>query len=140
MSLLLLSERAGPATSAEHEALDLLLARAGRALDTAGHSDELQRREERFRSLLQHASDLITVLDAEGRVTYQSDASRALFASPHDGLTNDPFETVVHPEDRSRLNDMLSAVTSTDELAPRARAGAVDRARKDLLANARLAQ
>ncbi|MDB4898940.1 MAG: diguanylate cyclase [Gemmatimonadetes bacterium] len=71
--------------------------------------------EARFRSLVQHSSDLIFLLDARGLITFaSSSASRELGYEP-EALVGEALATLVHPDD-------VSLVTGYVELAA-ARAG-----------------
>jgi PAS domain-containing protein len=56
------------------DSLDALGTQVSLALEGASLAEDLHRRqsEARFRSLVAHSSDLITVLNADGIVTYQS--------------------------------------------------------------------
>jgi len=73
----------------------------------------LRANEERFRLLVQHASDLVVVWDAEGKLTYASPAAYRF------SLGDDPpakpdlqsIVTVTHPDDRARVNDIGRQLT-----------------------------
>lgn len=55
--------------------------------------------EEHFRSLVQHASDVIVVIDAGGLITYLSPSvERVLGFSPHERIGRSMFD-LVHPDD-----------------------------------------
>ncbi len=70
----------------------------------------LRKSEERFRSLVQHSSDIITVLDGFGTVTYLSPSIEHLLGySPEELMGQNPFD-MVHPEDRRRLDILLERV------------------------------
>ncbi|MBV8898535.1 MAG: PAS domain S-box protein, partial [Verrucomicrobia bacterium] len=63
---------------------------------------ELRRREECFRSLIENSSDLITVINRDGFIRYQSpSAERVLGYRPADLIDRNAFE-FVHPEDLTR--------------------------------------
>ena len=69
--------------------------------------DALRSSEERFRSLVQNASDMIAILNAEARVVYLSPASqRILGISSSDRLGRDGFE-LIHPKDQPRVKAMF---------------------------------
>ncbi|HLA64304.1 MAG TPA: PAS domain S-box protein [Rhodothermales bacterium] len=63
----------------------------------------MRRSEERFRALVQHASDLTVVLDRTGRVAYVSPATERLLGVPPEDLTGRSPLAWIHPEDRRRL-------------------------------------
>src|SRR4051794_19070970 len=63
----------------------------------------LPKGEEWFRSLVQYASDIITILDAEGTILYESPAiGRLLGYQTHDLVGTNVFN-YVHPEDVERV-------------------------------------
>ncbi len=67
---------------------------------------ELGRREQWFRALIENAGDMITVLDEEGRVRYESPAvTRNLGYTPASGAS---LYDRVHPDDRERLQKGLA--------------------------------
>jgi diguanylate cyclase (GGDEF)-like protein/PAS domain S-box-containing protein len=62
--------------------------------------EELGRQEERFRSLVQHASDITVVLDRSGLVTYASPALDRILGLPAEAATGTRTSQWVHPDDR----------------------------------------
>lgn len=63
----------------------------------------LQESELRFRSLVQNSSDIITILEADGTIRYESPSlERILGYKPEDMLGRSAFE-FVHPDDRPRV-------------------------------------
>jgi diguanylate cyclase (GGDEF)-like protein/PAS domain S-box-containing protein len=68
--------------------------------------------EERFRSLVQNASDLITVIDPDTTVRYQSPAIRRVLGFDAESALGGRLADVVHPEDRAQflaaLGDLMS--------------------------------
>ncbi|HKT68963.1 MAG TPA: PAS domain S-box protein [Terriglobales bacterium] len=63
----------------------------------------LQESELRFRSLVQNSSDIITILEADGAIRYQSPSiERILGFSPEELLERNAFD-LVHPDDRARV-------------------------------------
>ncbi|HEY3758803.1 MAG TPA: EAL domain-containing protein [Solirubrobacteraceae bacterium] len=71
---------------------------------------EIQRRssEERFASLVQHSSDLITVVGADATITYQSPSCEHVLGYPPDELVGTRFDRIVAKEDASRLLQLLA--------------------------------
>ena len=66
--------------------------------------------EARFRSLVQNASDVITVVDAAGTIVYESDAiERVMGFEPSTRVGSSIFGYVL-PEDAATLRDALAAV------------------------------
>jgi diguanylate cyclase (GGDEF)-like protein/PAS domain S-box-containing protein len=73
---------------------------------------EVQTSEQRFRTLVQNSSDVFLIIDAAGRVSYQSPAvERVLGHPPMDG-GGDGF-AYTHPDDRERLTAVLREVAAT---------------------------
>lgn len=67
----------------------------------------LRDREERFRLLIENAHDIITVLDVEGRIRYESPSLRSVLGhDPWDLIGTDFFDKV-HPEDVSAVREAL---------------------------------
>ena len=65
--------------------------------------DSLREREERFRSLVQNASDIIVVLDEDGQILYESPAvERVLGFTPEERMGTNAFD-LIHPEDRETV-------------------------------------
>jgi diguanylate cyclase (GGDEF)-like protein/PAS domain S-box-containing protein len=74
--------------------------------------------EERFRSLVQYSSDIITILDAEGTVQYVSPAvERITGYKPEERIGTNAFDTV-HPDDGDRALDTFAEVLKRPGLHP----------------------
>jgi len=68
------------------------------------------RNERRFHSMVQHSSDLITLLDAERRVMYQSPAVAAVLGRSPASLLGHPLNDLVHPDDLLAVHAQLTKV------------------------------
>jgi PAS domain S-box-containing protein len=67
----------------------------------------LRRREEYFRSLIENTMDLMTILDREGLVLYQSPSvERVLGYNPAEWIGGNVFEWM-HPEDSGVMRELL---------------------------------
>src|SRR5262249_33866628 len=73
--------------------------------------DARDQSESRSQSLVRHASDLITIVDASGVVTYASPSARALLGWT-DAAPNVPLTDLVHVEDVARLRRLLASWVS----------------------------
>ena len=67
----------------------------------------VKRNERRFRALVQNASDVVLICNAEGAVTYQSPTAETMWGFAADGLMGKPLLTAVHPDDQFAFEDML---------------------------------
>ncbi len=93
------------------DALGALATQVSLAVEAASLSADLHRRqsEARFRSLVAHSSDLITVLDAKGIVTYQSPSIETVLGYSVDDVEGARFDRLVSPSDRPLLAQLLAA-------------------------------
>lgn len=66
--------------------------------------------QERFRSLVSNASDLITILDADGTIRYESPAIERLLGYGEDELIGRNAFDYVHPDDLPRLCSRFEGV------------------------------
>jgi PAS domain S-box-containing protein len=69
--------------------------------DTLHHERAEARREaeNRFRSLVANASDVIIVLSRDGVVVYASPSTQRLFGVPPEQLLGEPLERLLHPDE-----------------------------------------
>jgi diguanylate cyclase (GGDEF)-like protein/PAS domain S-box-containing protein len=109
--VLLLSARA-PVARELVDSLESLSSQVSLAVEGANLGEDLHRRksEARFRSLVAHSSDLITVLDAQGVVTYQSPSVDRVLGYRPDEMEGTEFARLLAPSDRPRLTQILSGV------------------------------
>jgi diguanylate cyclase (GGDEF)-like protein/PAS domain S-box-containing protein len=72
----------------------------------------------RYRSLVENTSDILTLIDADGTVHYESSAlERVMGYRPEDQLGTNAFDWV-HPDDLERALDIFVEVLSTPGLHP----------------------
>ncbi len=64
----------------------------------------LRAREAYYRSLIENASDLITVVTSDGLIHYQSPSSEGILGFPPTELAGTPFIDLVHPDDRGAMD------------------------------------
>jgi PAS domain S-box-containing protein len=77
---------------------------------------EMRKSAERFRSLIENAQDIITVIDPQGVFLFQSPASRRLLGrSPEEFVGRNAFE-FVHPEDAAGVQEALRRVVESPDL------------------------
>ncbi len=80
--------------------------------------EELQRREEHFRSLIENASDLITILDEDGTIRYQSPSIERMLGYKPEELLNKNIVEFLHPEDVPNVLDALTYAIRNSGVAP----------------------
>ncbi|HVM41033.1 MAG TPA: diguanylate cyclase [Acidimicrobiia bacterium] len=103
------SEYYGPirdSRRATDRALVALLGAAAAGLVLLNHRAAAARRrsEARFRSLVQNASDIITVVDGQGRIAYDSPAVEHTLRFDPDERVGQPFRDYVHPDRNTWLD------------------------------------
>src|SRR5262249_14211737 len=94
------------------DSLEALATQVSLALEGAVLAADLHRRESeaRFRSLVAHSSDLITVLAADGTVIYQSPSIERLLGYGVDEIEGTRFDRLLNEPDRPRLARMLTGL------------------------------
>jgi PAS domain S-box-containing protein len=73
--------------------------------------ESLKNNEERFRMLIQNASDIITIYDQDGTVKYESPAVESIlgYKPEHRVGRNINMDPIIHPDDRKIMIDLLKA-------------------------------
>ncbi|WP_436903182.1 sensor histidine kinase [Halovenus halobia] len=66
-------------------------------------------------TLALHSTDLLTVLDTEGVIQYESPAVECLYGFEQDELVGDHIEDYVHPDDRERTLAAFRRVVADDD-------------------------
>jgi diguanylate cyclase (GGDEF)-like protein/PAS domain S-box-containing protein len=75
------------------------------------HVQELEASERRFHSAFTHASIGMALLDFDGRILQANHALRTLVGHRDDELVQQPFQDVVLPADRGKLDQQLGLVS-----------------------------
>jgi diguanylate cyclase (GGDEF)-like protein/PAS domain S-box-containing protein len=85
---------------------------AGLVRETAQLSAEVHRRrgEARLGALVRHSSDVITILDRDATVAYQSPSIEAILGYDADTLLGQRFATLVSESDRTRFAQAVATV------------------------------
>lgn len=73
--------------------------------------------ERQFRALVEHASDMVLVLDGQGRIRYANPAARRL-GYDVDAWLGQPAFAAVYPEDQARVQAAFHAVVAQAERRP----------------------
>ncbi|MEV6595615.1 bifunctional diguanylate cyclase/phosphodiesterase [Actinoplanes sp. NPDC051346] len=77
----------------------------------AERTAELYAREQRFHALVQHSSDVVTVVGPDAEVLYQSESVQRVFGYPAEILTGRRLTSLVDAESATRLADALRSVS-----------------------------
>ena len=98
------------ASHALRDSLTALATEVSLALESAALTEEvhLRRGEARFGSLVQHASDLITVLDAKATVVYQSPSIERVLGYTPEEVLGTRFDRLLQPGEEGRLPVVLA--------------------------------
>ena len=70
---------------------------------------ELDRSEQRFRSLVQSSSDVVTVINGDGAITYQSPSIGRVFGHDSEGLLDTSYFDLVHLDDHAALTTLIDS-------------------------------
>jgi PAS domain S-box-containing protein len=77
----------------------------------------LRQKEERFRSLIENGLDIITVLDAEGVIDYESPSIERILGYKPETLIGKNLIQYIHPEDQSHVLKTLAQTIKNSYLA-----------------------
>lgn len=75
-------------------------------------SKRLRESEARFRSLVQHGSDIMLVLDKDARIRYISPSLERVTGVPPEQVQNQPLMERIHPDDRETVAAFLRAAAA----------------------------
>jgi diguanylate cyclase (GGDEF)-like protein/PAS domain S-box-containing protein len=82
-------------------------------LQEAQTETTLRRRfEERLAALVQNASDVVSLLDGTGRVTYVSPSGTRLLGRPAEAILGRRWEELIHPDDAPGARGLLAALVA----------------------------
>ncbi len=76
---------------------------------------ELERLKDRFQSFVKHSPDVITAIEADGTITYQSPAIERVLGYEPDEMIGENVLEYVHPEDEDRVKSWFHSVLESDE-------------------------
>lgn len=84
------------------------------------HTEEaLKRSEERFRSLIENALDIITIVDRQGTIYYASPSVEKVLGYPPTKLMGQNFFDLVHPDDSCKIyQQIINSLESQEGLLP----------------------
>jgi PAS domain S-box-containing protein len=93
----------------------------GAAVDVTSHvaaNRQLREREEYFRVLTDHVSDVIAIVSRDGVLTYVSPSVKRVLGHDPEALLGAVRWATVHPEDQEKLLAMLSSIVNGAEAHP----------------------
>jgi diguanylate cyclase (GGDEF)-like protein/PAS domain S-box-containing protein len=74
---------------------------------------ELRRHEQRFRSLVQNSTDVVSIMGPDGRLSYISPAVRAVLGREPEELIGVDNEGLMHPDDLPMMAERLAGIAGT---------------------------
>jgi PAS domain S-box-containing protein len=74
----------------------------------------LRQSEAYFRALIEYGSDLITILDADGRIRYESPSLQRLFGVRPEAIVGRSIFTYVHPDDHRLLQTSVARALESE--------------------------
>jgi diguanylate cyclase (GGDEF)-like protein/PAS domain S-box-containing protein len=77
-----------------------------------------RRTEARFRSLVQHSSDVIFVVEADSRIRFVSPSVERVFGHDPDALVGTLLRDLVHPDDQELLGSFVTTTAKTPGVSP----------------------
>src|SRR5579884_166576 len=66
-------------------------------------TEELGRQQRQFRALVKNASDIVTVVDASGRIQYQSESARRILGADPERAMSRMLRSWIHPDDADNV-------------------------------------
>jgi PAS domain S-box-containing protein len=79
---------------------------------------QLQHREAHFRSLIEHTTDLIAIVDAEGCICYLSPSIERILGYPRHSVMGKQAFDFIHPDDLARARTLFNQRIASDIIEP----------------------
>ncbi|GAA0745430.1 EAL domain-containing protein [Dactylosporangium roseum] len=74
---------------------------------------QLRASEQRFQALVQHSSDVVSVIDRDGIVSYQSESLERVFGYDPKDAIGQRLPEIMNPEAGTRLREAIDAISGT---------------------------
>lgn len=81
---------------------------SSREPDVCAANPRMTSGEQFYRALVENAGDILTILDRDGNITYQSPAVRNAMGTTEDRLIGRRVGDLVHPDDRERMEKAIA--------------------------------
>jgi len=88
----------------------------GLALQRKQAEEKVAASEEKFRTLIEHASDLISIIDGQGKLHFQGPSSQRLLGHSAESMASCSIYEWIHPEDRPRVENALRRLLNEPDL------------------------
>jgi len=96
------------------EIASILTANAQAALDRLGREVEIDRVRDRYQAFVEHASDIVALLDEDGIVQYQSPVAERVVGHSNEEMVGRRIFEMVHPEDRERVTERFQEMVDLE--------------------------
>ena len=97
-----------PLSAATLQALESAANVIATAIDRTLAEEARSRSERRFRALIENSSDLVSVLDATGRILYASPSTARILGLPPEQFVGKDLGDLAHAEDRSHVRSLVT--------------------------------
>jgi len=94
------------------QAMASVAGRIAYAVERIRSEEALARSEERFRALVEHSSDAVSLLDAQATIVYAGPSTRRVLGYESEELIGTDAFRLVHPEDIPAARDTLSRIVA----------------------------
>ena len=78
-------------------------------------NEEIRARERRFRALIEHSTDLITLLDGDGEIAYDSPSIASILFQRPDDRVGTQLSDHIHPDDRDHFRSWVFSTPDSDK-------------------------
>jgi PAS domain S-box-containing protein len=80
--------------------------------------DALRREEQYYRSLIENASDAIVIVDADGKIRYESPSYERVFGYTSEERVGQSMWDGIHPDDTAKVADVYNALLRNGGISP----------------------
>jgi PAS domain S-box-containing protein len=78
----------------------------------------LQHREQRFRKMIEHSSDMIVLVDAEGKILYESSAALRIIGYTSEELVGKSAFDLICPDEREKIREFFEKQVHIPGISP----------------------